>query len=46
LGLALLHLAPLALVADFAGAQVAYYIAAGPLRRHMLDTLGKRYHGK
>jgi F0F1-type ATP synthase assembly protein I len=45
-GIALLHLAPLALVIGFAGAQAAYYIAAGPLKRHMLDTMGRQYHGE
>jgi hypothetical protein len=45
-GMVLLQLAPLALVIGFAGAELAYYAAAGPLRRHMLDTIGRQANGE
>lgn len=42
----LLRLAPLALIAGFVGAELAYYIAAGPLRRYMMETIGSEDNGE
>lgn len=45
-GIALLGLLPIAIVVGFAGAEMAYYIAAGPLRRQMLETMGRNKDGE
>lgn len=45
IGMAWLHLAPIAIIVGFMGAQCAYYVVAGPMRRHMVVSTGRQTHG-
>jgi ATP synthase protein I len=45
-GMGALGLAPVPLLIAFAAAELAYYMAAGPVRRYMLELMGRRYDGQ
>lgn len=45
-GIAWLRLAPVAVIAGFMGAECAYYVLAGPMKRYMLASTGRRTHGE
>lgn len=45
-GIGLLELLPVPILVGFGVAELAYYVAAGPLRRQMLGMMGRRYDGQ
>ncbi|WP_440848928.1 ATP synthase subunit I [Salinisphaera sp. SWV1] len=45
-GIGAIGFAPVPMLIGFGGAQLAYYLAAGPLRRYMLELMGRRYDGQ
>lgn len=45
-GIGLLGLVPVPMLIGFGVAELAYYLAAGPMRRYMLELMGRRYDGQ
>lgn len=45
-GIAWLRLAPIAMIIGFMGAECAYYVLAGPMKRYMLASTGRQTHGE
>lgn len=45
-GIGVLHLVPVPMLIGFGVAELAYYVAAGPMRRYMLELMGRRYDGQ
>lgn len=46
LGIAVLGLPPVPLLIGFGVSELAYYLAAGPMRRYMIELMGRRYDGQ
>lgn len=46
IGIGWLRLIPVPVLIGFGVAELAYYLAAGPMRRYMLELMGKRYDGQ
>lgn len=45
-GIAWLRLAPIAVIVGFMGAECAYYVLAGPMKRSILATTGRQTNGE
>ncbi|HET7313567.1 ATP synthase subunit I [Salinisphaera sp.] len=45
-GIGVLGLLPAPMLVGFGAAELAYYLAAGPMRRYMLEIMGRRYDGQ
>ncbi|RJS93328.1 ATP synthase subunit I [Salinisphaera sp. Q1T1-3] len=45
-GIGFLNLVPIPMLIGFGVAELAYYLAAGPMRRYMLELMGRRYDGQ
>ena len=45
-GIGVLGLVPVPMLIGFGVSELAYYLAAGPMRRHMLELMGRRYDGQ
>lgn len=46
IGIGVLGLVPVPMLVGFGVAELAYYVAAGPMRRYMLEIMGRRYDGQ
>lgn len=46
IGIGWLGLVPVPVLIGFGVAELAYYLAAGPMRRYMLELMGRRYDGQ
>lgn len=46
IGVGLIGIRPVPMLVGFGVSEFAYYLAAGPLRRYMLELMGRRYDGQ
>lgn len=46
IGMGALGLLPIPMLIAFGAAELTYYLAAGPMRRYMLELMGRRYDGQ
>lgn len=46
IGIGVFGLLPMPMLVGFGLAELAYYLAAGPMRRYMLELMGRRYDGQ